>query len=72
MELLKGDHGRIFCFYNHNTDNLRYVRADDPPFKDGQCYRVDSQGHFVFKYSDDFGQSWSKDRYEIETAAQNV
>src|SRR5450759_4948065 len=42
--LLKTPGGRIFCFYNHNTDNLREVRADDPPFPGGLCNRVDSQG----------------------------
>lgn len=27
--------------------------------------RVDSLGHFVFKYSDDNGRSWSRERYDI-------
>lgn len=63
--LLKAPSGRIFVFYNHNTDNLRAVKADDPPFADGLCRRVDSQGHFVFKYSDDHGKTWSERRYDI-------
>ncbi len=63
--LLKGPDGRLFCFYNHNTDNLRWVLADDPPFPGGRCARVDSQGHFVFKVSVDHGVSWSMERYEI-------
>jgi hypothetical protein len=63
--LLKTPGGRVYCFYNHNTDDRRYVIADDPPYKDGKCYRVDSQGHFVFKYSDDHGKSWSDQRYEV-------
>ena len=35
--------GRIFIFYNHNTDNVREVQADDPGpwFPDGVCRRVD-------------------------------
>ena len=57
--------GRIYCFYNHNTDDLRYVLADDPPFPGGLCRRVDSQGHFVFRYTDDGGLTWSPLRYEI-------
>ncbi len=57
--------GRIYVFYNHNTDNLRAVKADDPPFEGGMCKRVDSQGHFVYKYSDDQGKTWSQKRYEI-------
>ena len=63
--LLKAPSGRIFCFYNHNTDNLREVRADDPPYPGGVCPRVDSLGYFVFKYSDDHGQSWSARRFVI-------
>jgi len=63
--LLKVPSSRIYCFYNHNTDNRRWVIADNPPYKDGRCYRVDSQGYFVFKYSDDHGRSWSDDRYTL-------
>ena len=62
---LKAPGGRIYLFYNHNTDDRRYVKADDPPYKDGKCYRVDSQGSFVFKYSDDHGLTWSAKRYNI-------
>ena len=63
--LLKSPSGRIFVFYNHNTDNLREIKGDDPPFKNGVVRRVDSQGYFVFKYSDDYGKSWSEERYTI-------
>lgn len=70
--LLKVPSGRIFCFYNHNTDNLREVRADDPPFAGGKCTRVDSQGHFVFKYSDDHGRSWSAERYDIPMRRMDI
>lgn len=63
--MLKVPSGRIYIFYNHNTDNLREVRADDPPYKGGYCKRVDSLGYFVFKYSDDHGRTWSSKRYPI-------
>lgn len=63
--LLKAPGGRIFVFYNHNTDNVREVIADRPAYKDGVNRRVDSLGHFVFKYSDDHGRSWSARRYDI-------
>lgn len=57
---------RVYCFYNHNTDNIRSVPADPGPwYPDGVCYRVDSLGYFVFKYSDDNGKTWSKKRYTI-------
>ncbi len=63
--LLKAPTGRIFAFYNHNTDNLRRVKADDPPYKGGWCSRVDTQGYYVFKYSDDHGRTWSRRRFPI-------
>ncbi|HEY0074251.1 MAG TPA: exo-alpha-sialidase [Abditibacteriaceae bacterium] len=54
-------HGRVYAFYNHNTDNLREVKADTAYSRK----RVDTLGHFVFKFSDDNGKSWSQKRYEI-------
>ena len=60
--MLKAPSGRVYIFYNHNTDNVREVR-----WHDGQntYQRVDSLGHFVFKYSDDHGRSWSAERYDL-------
>jgi hypothetical protein len=63
--LLKAPSGRIFVFYNHNTDNLREIIGDSPPYKNGIVRRVDSQGYFVFKFSDDHGKSWSQERYTV-------
>ena len=63
--LLKAPTGRIFAFYNHNTDDLRRVKADDPPYKGGWCSRVDTLGYYVFKYSDDHGRTWSQQRFVI-------
>jgi hypothetical protein len=63
--MLKANTGRVYVFYNHNTDNVRQVIADKPTYKDGFNRRVDSLGHFVFKYSDDNGRSWSRERYDI-------
>lgn len=63
--MLKVPYGRVYIFYNHNTDNIRRVKADKPPYQDGWCYRVDSLGHFVFKYSDDHGRTWSRKRHDI-------
>jgi hypothetical protein len=63
--LLKVPYGRIYVFYNHNTDNIRQVIADKPWYPDGFCRRVDSLGYFVFKYSDDHGRTWSAKRYVI-------
>ncbi|NSW53259.1 MAG: exo-alpha-sialidase [Anaerolineae bacterium] len=57
--------GRIYAFYNHNTDNLRQVRIEDASNPQGYLARVDSLGYFVFKYSDDHGVTWSAARYPI-------
>jgi hypothetical protein len=59
--LLKVPGGRIYCFYNHNTDRVREVKREDG----GVFKRVDSLGHYVFKYSDDHGRTWSAQRYDV-------
>ncbi len=64
--MLKASSGRVFIFYNHNTDNVREVRRHDGG---GVFSRVDSLGHFVFKYSDDHGRSWSRERFDIPSRA---
>lgn len=53
--------GRIYAFYNHNTDRVPEVKREDK----GVYKRVDSLGHYVFKYSDDHGRTWSAQRYEV-------
>ena len=60
--MLKAPSGRIFIFYNHNTDDVREILMHN---RKESYDRVDSLGHFVFKYSDDHGRSWSNRRYEI-------
>jgi hypothetical protein len=59
--LLKVPSGRIYAFYNHNTDNVREVKSENQ----GVIHRVDSLGHYVFKYSDDHGRTWSAKRYPV-------
>lgn len=59
--LLKVPGGRVYVFYNHNTDNVREVRREDK----GVYKRVDSVGYYVFKYSDDHGRTWSARRYNV-------
>jgi len=63
--LLKVPGGRLYAFYNHNTDNIRRVPGDREAYPDGWCCRVDSLGYFVFKYSDDHGATWSAKRYIV-------
>jgi len=59
--LLKAPGGRVYAFYNHNTDNVREVKREDK----GVWKRADSLGHYVFKYSDDHGRTWSAKRYDV-------
>ena len=59
--LLKVPGGRVYCFYNHNTDRVTEVKREDK----GVYKRVDSLGHYVFKYSDDHGRSWSAKRCDV-------
>src|SRR4051812_5822333 len=59
--LLKVPGGRVYCFYNHNTDNVREIKTENG----GAYQRVDSLGHYVFRYSDDHGRSWSAARHEV-------
>ena len=60
--MFKASSGRIYIFYNHNTDNVREVKFHD---SEESFDRVDSLGYFVFKYSDDHGRNWSKKRHVI-------
>ncbi len=64
--------GRIFVFYNHNTDNVREVLADQPAYPDGVCRRVDSLGHFVYRFSDDGGRTWSAERYDVPMRTMEI
>ena len=68
---LKIPNGRIYVFYVHNTDNLREVICDLGPWKD-RSKRVDTLGHYMFKYSDDHGKTWSQERYEIPMRLTNI
>ncbi len=70
--LMKVPSGRVYAFYNHNTDDVRRVKADNPPFGDGYCTRVDSLGHYVFKYSDDHGRSWSEQRFDVPVREMDI
>lgn len=59
--MFKTSFGRIYCFYNHNTDQLKSVKREN-----GLTYkRVDTLGYYVFKYSDDQGRTWSPKRYNV-------
>lgn len=54
--------GRVYAFYTYNADNLRKVPGANHP---GVAKRVDTLGEYAFKYSDDGGLTWSRDRFFI-------
>lgn len=54
--------GRVYVFYTYNRDNLRLVEGSNSP---ALAKRVDTLGHYAFKYSDDNGRTWSRERYYI-------
>lgn len=58
---LKTPGGRVYVFYTYNRDDLRQVKSNDPRI----ARRVDTLGVYAFKYSDDHGRTWSRERYEI-------
>ena len=53
--------GRVYAFYNFNTENVREVKTEDG----GVFERVDSLGDYVFRYSDDGGRTWSGQRHTV-------
>lgn len=54
--------GRVYVFYTYNAANLREVPNTNHP---NVAKRVDTLGSYVYKYSDDNGKTWSKERYNI-------
>lgn len=63
--LLKTNFGRLYAFIIVNTGDLREVPGDNPPYENGICTRVDSLGEFCYRYSDDHGVTWSRERFSI-------
>jgi len=61
-------YGRTYAFYTYNADNLRTVLADERFY----INRVDSLGKYAFKYSDDDGRTWSKDRHYIPVREMEI
>ncbi len=47
------DNGRVYAFYDYNGDGFKCPG------------RSDCVGWFVYKYSDDHGRTWSKERYRL-------
>jgi len=50
--------GRVYVFYDYNGDRVHRLG-------DRENIRADMLGWYCYKYSDDFGRSWSKRRYRL-------
>lgn len=55
-------YGRIYVFYTYNRDNVRLVPGVSSP---SVARRVDTLGVWAYKYSDDHGRTWYRERFEI-------
>ncbi len=53
--------GRVYAIYTYNADDMREVLN----YMGEPIRRVDTLGKLMYKYSDDGGRSWSKERYEL-------
>ncbi|HOD82854.1 MAG: hypothetical protein BWX88_04433 [Planctomycetes bacterium ADurb.Bin126] len=51
--------GRVYAFYTYNGD-----RIDRLPGREGKI-RADTLGWYCYRFSDDGGRTWSKDRFRI-------
>ncbi len=51
--------GRIYAFYTYNADRVESLPGSS------KRARTDTVGHYVYKYSDDGGRTWSKQRYRL-------
>lgn len=54
--------GRAYAFYTYNAENIRRIPNCNSPLA---SLRVDTLGEYAFKYSDDNGHTWSKERFSI-------
>jgi Concanavalin A-like lectin/glucanases superfamily/BNR repeat-like domain len=54
--------GRVYAFYTYNSTNLRLdTKSNSPTY----AKRVDTLGQYAMKYSDDYGKTWSAERFDI-------
>ncbi len=53
--------GRVYAFYDYNGDRVGTLR--------GKKIRADMLGWYVFKHTDDFGASWSRERTRLPMRA---
>jgi hypothetical protein len=54
--------GRVYVFYTYNSENLR---LDTKSNSTVYAKRVDTLGQYAMKYSDDYGRTWSAERFDV-------
>ena len=60
--------GRVYVFYTYNAGDMREVVASTAYARK----RVDTLGEYAFKYSDDGGKTWSKQRWFIPVRETSI
>ncbi len=55
--------GRVYAFYTFNRDDLRSMATD--PGHESSGSRVDTLGVYAYRWSDDGGRTWCRERGEI-------
>jgi hypothetical protein len=55
-----GPEGRVYALYNYDGDRVKI-----PEFTHTTQRRTDTLGWYVFKFSNDHGRTWSKERYRL-------
>ena len=65
------DYGRVYVFYTYNSENMREI-AVGHSLGGKTTKRVDTLGQYAYKYSDDGGKSWSKQRWYIPVRAGRI
>ncbi len=61
--------GRVYVFYTYNAEDIRQIPNCNSPLV---SLRVDSLGEYAFKYSDDHGRTWSKERFSIPVRTMSI
>lgn len=64
--IMATDFGRIMLIYNMNFDNITTLPDGLP------CPRDDMIDRFFMRYSDDGGETWSQDRYEVPVRTTEI
>jgi len=54
---LKTPGGRVYGFYTYNGENVRTLS--------GEAIRADTLGWYCYRFSDDGGLTWSRERYRV-------